>query len=62
MIVGVFTISLVIGRTLARSGDLLPCIIAHGVFDSVQLFIVLPLAVHMWSTPAAGQLLHARVF
>jgi membrane protease YdiL (CAAX protease family) len=62
MIVGVFTISLVIGRTLERTGDLLPCIVAHGVFDSVQLFIVLPLAVHMWSTPATAQLLHARLF
>jgi len=47
MIVGVFAISLVIGRTFARSADLLPCIIAHGVFDGVQLFIVLPLAVRM---------------
>lgn len=62
MIVGVFTISLVIGHTLARTGDLLPCIIAHGVFDGVQLFIVLPLAVHMWSTPAVGPLWPARFF
>src|SRR5206468_6808878 len=42
MIVGVFTISLVIGGTLARTGDLLPCIVAHGIFDGVQLLIVLP--------------------
>ncbi len=62
MVVGVFTISLVIGRTLARSGDLLPCIIAHGLFDGVQLFVVLPLTVHLWATPAAGQLLYAWVF
>lgn len=53
MIVGVFVISLVIGRTLTRTGDLLPCIIAHGVFDGVQLLIVLPWAVRTWS-PAAG--------
>jgi membrane protease YdiL (CAAX protease family) len=50
MVVGVFTISLVIGRTFARSGDLLPCIVAHGVFDAVQLLVVLPWAVHMWSS------------
>ncbi len=50
LIVGVFTISLVIGFTLARTGDLLPCIIAHGIFDSVQLFIVLPWVVRMWSS------------
>ena len=51
MIVGVFTISLIIGRTLARTGDLLPCIIAHGIFDGVQLLIVLPWVVRLW--PAA---------
>jgi membrane protease YdiL (CAAX protease family) len=54
MVVGVFTISLVIGRTLERTGDLLPCIVAHGVFDSVQLFVVLPWAVRMWGTSATG--------
>ena len=52
MIVGVFTISLIIGRTFARSGDLLPCIIAHGVFDAVQLLVILPLAVRLWPEPA----------
>ncbi len=50
MIVGVFTISLVIGRTFQRSGDLLPCIVAHGVFDAVQLLVVLPWAVRIWGT------------
>lgn len=54
MIVGVFTISLVIGRTFARSGDLLPCIVAHGVFDAVQLLIVLPWAVRIWGTGVVG--------
>lgn len=54
MIVGVFTISLVIGRTFERSGDLLPCIVAHGVFDAVQLLIVLPLAVRIWGTGVVG--------
>ena len=54
MIVGVFTISLVIGRTFERSGDLLPCIIAHGVFDAVQLLIVLPWAVRIWGTGVVG--------
>jgi membrane protease YdiL (CAAX protease family) len=52
MIVGVFTISLVIGRTLERTGDLLPCIIAHGIFDGVQLLIILPWVVRLW--PAAA--------
>ncbi len=60
MIVGVFTISLIIGRTFDRSGDLLPCIIAHGIFDGVQLLVILPWAVHTWSgamTPVALLLL-----
>lgn len=54
MIVGVLAISLIIGRAFARSGDLLPCIIAHGIFDGVQLFIVLPLAVRMLGNASAG--------
>ena len=54
MIVGVFTISLIIGWLFERTGDLLPCIIAHGVFDGVQLFIVLPWAVRMWSSGGTG--------
>jgi membrane protease YdiL (CAAX protease family) len=54
MIVGVFTISLVIGKTFERSGDLLPCIVAHGVFDGVQLLIVLPWAVRIWGTGVVG--------
>jgi membrane protease YdiL (CAAX protease family) len=41
----VFAVSLVIGWTLRTRGNLLPCIVAHGVFDAVQLFIVMPLAV-----------------
>lgn len=54
MIIGVFTISLIIGRTFERRGDLLPCVIAHGIFDAVQLLVVLPWAVHAW--PGAGTL------
>ena len=52
MIVGVFTFSLVIGRSFARTGDLLPCIVAHGVFDGVQLLIILPWAVQAWGAAA----------
>jgi len=47
MIIGVFTISVVIGRTFARSGQILPCMVAHGVFDAIQLFVILPYAVRM---------------
>jgi membrane protease YdiL (CAAX protease family) len=50
LVVGVFTISLVLGRTFTRHGDLIPCIVAHGVFDGIQLLVVLPCAVHFWAT------------
>jgi membrane protease YdiL (CAAX protease family) len=54
MIVGVFTISLIIGRAFDRTGDLLPCVVAHGIFDGVQLLVILPWAVHHWgSVPLA---------
>jgi len=54
MIVGVFTISLLIGHAFDRVGDLLPCIIAHGIFDGVQLLVVLPWVVHAWSPAGAS--------
>jgi membrane protease YdiL (CAAX protease family) len=41
----VFAVSLAIGWALRARGNLLPCIAAHGVFDAVQLFIVMPLAI-----------------
>jgi membrane protease YdiL (CAAX protease family) len=41
----VFAVSLVIGWALRRRGSLLPCIVAHGVFDGVQLLVVMPIAV-----------------
>jgi membrane protease YdiL (CAAX protease family) len=47
MLVGVFVISLVIGWLFRRTGRLLPCIVAHGVFDAIQLLVVIPLAVEL---------------
>jgi membrane protease YdiL (CAAX protease family) len=41
----VFAVSLAIGWAMRRRGNLLPCIVAHGVFDAVQLLIVMPIAV-----------------
>lgn len=41
-LVGVTAISLVIGATFYYTRRLWPCIIAHGVFDAIQLFIVVP--------------------
>jgi membrane protease YdiL (CAAX protease family) len=47
MLVSVFVISLVLGWSLRQTGRLLPCIIAHGVFDAIQLLLIIPLAVKM---------------
>jgi membrane protease YdiL (CAAX protease family) len=41
----VFAVSLVIGWALRRRGSLLPCVVAHGIFDGVQLLVVMPIAV-----------------
>jgi membrane protease YdiL (CAAX protease family) len=50
LVVGVFAVSLVIGRCFERTGDLLPCMIAHAVFNGIQLLIVLPLVVSSWES------------
>jgi membrane protease YdiL (CAAX protease family) len=44
MLVGVLVISLVIGYTFYRTKNLVPCIVAHGVFDAIQLFVIVPVA------------------
>lgn len=41
----VFAVSLAIGWALRQRGNLLPCIVAHGVFDAVQLLVVMPIAI-----------------
>jgi membrane protease YdiL (CAAX protease family) len=45
-------ISLIIGFTFYRTKNLLPGIIAHGVFDAVQLFVLIPVVFKM--TGAGG--------
>ncbi|MGK2859907.1 MAG: lysostaphin resistance A-like protein [Thermoanaerobaculia bacterium] len=47
MFVGITVVSLVIGYVFYRTKSLLPCIIAHGVFDAIQLFIVIPVALQL---------------
>lgn len=44
LLIGVTTISLVIGFTFYRTKNVLPGIVAHGVFDAVQLFVIIPIA------------------
>jgi len=42
MLVGILVISTVLSITFARFRSVLPCIAAHGVFDAIQLFVVIP--------------------
>ncbi len=43
LLIGVSVISLVIGTVFYRTKNLIPGIIAHGIFDAVQLFVVIPI-------------------
>jgi membrane protease YdiL (CAAX protease family) len=43
MLVGILVISTVLSIAFAKYRNVLPCIVAHGVFDSIQMFIVIPL-------------------
>jgi membrane protease YdiL (CAAX protease family) len=43
MLIGILVISTVLSVTFAKYRNVLPCIVAHGVFDSIQLFVVIPL-------------------
>lgn len=45
LVIGVFLVSLFWSWLFHRTGHLLPCIVAHGVFDAIQLFVVLPWAI-----------------
>jgi membrane protease YdiL (CAAX protease family) len=45
VLVGILVISAVLSLTFALYGNVLPCIVAHGVFDSIQMFVVIPLVV-----------------
>jgi membrane protease YdiL (CAAX protease family) len=47
LLVGVGVISLVIGATFYRTKNLLPGVIAHGVFDFIQLFVTIPLVFNL---------------
>ena len=52
LLIGVGIISLIIGFTFYRTKNLIPGIIAHGIFDAVQLFVLIPVVFKM--TGAGG--------
>ena len=45
MLVGVFAVSVVLGLAFRRRDDIVPCMIAHALFDAIQLFVILPAVV-----------------
>jgi len=47
LLIGVFVISLIIGFTFYRTKNLIPGIVAHGVFDAIQLFVIIPVLFKM---------------
>lgn len=47
LLIGVGVISLIIGFTFYRTKNLIPGVIAHGVFDAVQLFVIIPVVFKM---------------
>ncbi|HYI13598.1 MAG TPA: CPBP family intramembrane glutamic endopeptidase [Thermoanaerobaculia bacterium] len=47
LLIGVTMISLVIAVTFYRTKNVVPGVIAHGVFDAIQLFVIVPFAVKM---------------
>jgi membrane protease YdiL (CAAX protease family) len=47
LLIGVSVISLVIGFTFYRTKNVLPGVVAHGVFDAIQLFVIIPIVFKM---------------
>jgi membrane protease YdiL (CAAX protease family) len=47
LLIGVTVVSLIIGITFYRTRNVIPGVIAHGVFDAIQLFVIVPFAVRM---------------
>jgi membrane protease YdiL (CAAX protease family) len=47
LLIGVTIISLVIGAAFYRTKNVIPGVIAHGVFDGIQLFVIVPIAVRL---------------
>ena len=44
VLVGILVISTVLSITYATYRNVLPCIVAHGVFDAIQMFVIIPAA------------------
>jgi membrane protease YdiL (CAAX protease family) len=47
MFIGITVVSVIIAFAFYKTKNLVPCIIAHGIFDAIQLFVIVPFAVQM---------------
>jgi membrane protease YdiL (CAAX protease family) len=47
LLVGVTVVSIIISIAFWRTKNVVPGIIAHGVFDAIQLFIIVPVALRV---------------
>jgi membrane protease YdiL (CAAX protease family) len=44
VLVGILVIAAVLAVTFTVYRNVLPCVVAHGVFDAIQMFVIIPLA------------------
>jgi membrane protease YdiL (CAAX protease family) len=44
VLIGILVISTVLSAAYILYGNVLPCIVAHGTFDAIQMFVLIPLA------------------
>lgn len=47
LLIGVTLISIIIGIVFYRTRNVLPGVIAHGVFDAIQIFVIVPMALRV---------------
>ena len=47
MLVGITVVSVIIGITFHRTKNVIPGVLAHGVFDAIQLFVIVPVVFKM---------------
>lgn len=51
VLVGILVIGAVLAVTFAVYRNVLPCIVAHGVFDAIQMFVIIPMALKAFQSP-----------
>ena len=54
VLVGILVISTVLSVAFVLYRNVLPCIVAHGVFDAIQMFVVIPVVVRRSRVGGSG--------